>query len=316
VELSELALCAERVIANVERVIFGKRETVRLALIGILSQGHLLIEDAPGVGKTVLAKALAYSLGLSFKRIQFTPDLLPSDVTGTSTYDLQTGAFGFRPGPVFANIVLADEINRASPKTQSALLECMEETQVTTDGTTRPLPQPFLVMATQNPVEFEGIYPLPESQLDRFLFRLRIGYPTLSEERAVLKSQRLSHPIESLTAVLSGDELIAMQQQVRQVHLADEVYDLRGTAGEPDPRAATRVHRRQSARLAGDCPGGAGVRGLEWPRLRHPGRREAGGAARAGASDHHAAGVAARRTRFGTVRQPVARRSRGRGLAC
>lgn len=224
-EFTEFASRAQSVIDNVERVIVGKRDTVRLALVGILSQGHLLIEDAPGVGKTMLAKALAQSLGLSFKRIQFTPDLLPSDVTGTAMYDLQSGAFRFREGPVFANIVLADEINRASPKTQSALLECMEEAQVTVDGTTRPLPRPFLVLATQNPVEFEGIYPLPESQLDRFLIRLRLGYPKREDEKAIMQRQRLQHPIDSLQTVLSASDLEQMQQQVRQVHIADEVYD-------------------------------------------------------------------------------------------
>jgi MoxR-like ATPase len=206
-------------------VIIGKRETVELALAGILSQGHLLIEDAPGVGKTMLAKAFALSLGLSFKRIQFTPDLLPADVTGTSTYDLQTGEFRFRAGPIFANVVLADEINRASPKTQSALLECMEESQVTIDGITHDLLQPFVVIATQNPIEFEGIYPLPESQLDRFLLRVRLGYPNHSEERAILQQQRLQHPIDTIEPVIAPHELAEMQLQTRTVHVSDEIDD-------------------------------------------------------------------------------------------
>jgi len=181
---------AERVAANVERVIVGKHSEVRLALVALLCQGHLLIEDVPGTGKTMLAKALARSLDCSFKRIQFTPDLLPTDVTGLSIYNQKTQEFEFRAGPVVSQIVLADEINRATPKTQSSLLEAMEERHVTVDGTTRPLPQPFMVIATQNPIEYEGTFPLPEAQLDRFMLRLRMGYPEPVEEMLILDDRR------------------------------------------------------------------------------------------------------------------------------
>src|SRR3954466_10898467 len=188
----------EAVLRNVEGVIVGKRDEVELALIALACQGHLLIEDVPGVGKTVMAKSLARSIGCSFKRIQFTPDLLPSDVTGVSIYNQKSGEFEFRPGPVVAQVVLTDEINRATPKTQAALLEAMEERQVTVDGVTHPLPRPFMVLATQNPIEYEGTFPLPEAQLDRFLLRVRMGYPNPSEEMKVLNQQQLRHPIESL----------------------------------------------------------------------------------------------------------------------
>src|SRR5215216_285893 len=192
----------EAVIRNVEGVIVGKRDEVELALVALLCQGHLLIEDVPGVGKTVLAKSLARSIGCSFKRIQFTPDLLPSDVTGVSIYNQKTGEFEFRAGPVMAQIVLADEINRATPKTQSALLEAMEEAQVTVDGVTRPLPNPFVVLATENPIEYEGTFPLPEAQLDRFLVRLSLGYPGRDNEIDVLQRQSQAHPLESLQQVV------------------------------------------------------------------------------------------------------------------
>src|SRR5919199_5778419 len=185
----------EAVLRNVERVIVGKRQEVKLALTALACQGHLLIEDVPGVGKTVLAKSLARSIGCNFKRIQFTPDLLPSDVTGVSIYNQKTGEFEFRPGPVMAQIMLADEINRATPKTQSALLESMEEQQVTVDGVTYPLPRPFIVLATENPIEYEGTFPLPEAQLDRFLIRLSLGYPARADEIEVLKRQQQSHPL-------------------------------------------------------------------------------------------------------------------------
>ena len=186
---------ADSIIANVETVIVGKREEVRLAVIALLCQGHVLIEDVPGVGKTMLARSLARSTGCTFKRIQFTPDILPSDVTGVSIYNQKTGDFEFRPGPIMSQIVLADEINRATPKTQSALLEAMEERQVTVDGVTRPLPQPFLVMATQNPVEYEGTFPLPEAQLDRFLLRVHLGYPAHTDEVTIIEQQQRAHPI-------------------------------------------------------------------------------------------------------------------------
>src|SRR5919206_393761 len=209
----------EAVLGNVERVIVGKREEVELALVALLYQGHLLIEDVPGVGKTVLAKSLARSIGCSFKRIQFTPDLLPSDVTGVSIYNQKTGEFEFRAGPIVAHVVLADEINRATPKTQSALLEAMEEHQVTVEGVTRPLPSPFMVLATQNPIEYEGTFPLPEAQLDRFLLRIHLGYPEPVDEAAVLERQMLRHPIEDLRPITNAGELERLQRAVRAVHV-------------------------------------------------------------------------------------------------
>jgi MoxR-like ATPase len=203
----------------------GKEEVIRLVFSSLLAQGHVLIEDAPGVGKTTLAKAVAKAVGCSFSRIQFTPDLLPSDITGTSVYNQKTGEFDFRPGPVFANVVLADEINRATPKTQSALLECMEELQVTTDGATRPVPRPFLVIATQNNVEHGSTYPLPEAQLDRFLVRVTIGYPSPREEVAVLDSQLREHPLTSVAGAVTPDELAELQEDTKSVHLDDSLKD-------------------------------------------------------------------------------------------
>ena len=208
---------------NVERVIFGKHHEVELAIVALLCRGHILVEDVPGTGKTVLAKALARSLGCSFRRIQFTPDLLPSDVTGVSIFNQQSNQFEFRAGPVMSQIVLADEINRATPKTQSALLEAMEERQVTVDGTTYGLPDPFLVMATQNPIEYEGTFPLPEAQLDRFFIRLQLGYPKPQEEVDIRDAQRVRHPLDSLSQVMSADELLRAQADARDVHLAEGV---------------------------------------------------------------------------------------------
>ncbi|GAB4469233.1 MAG: MoxR family ATPase [Anaerolineae bacterium] len=209
----------ERLLANVEHVIIGKRREVTLTLIGLLCQGHILIEDVPGVGKTMLAKALARSIGCNFSRIQFTPDMLPSDVTGVSVYNQQTQRFEFRPGPVMAQIVLADEINRATPKTQAALLEAMEERQVTVDGTTYQLARPFLVLATQNPIEYEGTFPLPEAQLDRFLLRIRLGYPQPDDEMAILEAQQYEHPIERTAQVISAEELILAQEEIKKVYM-------------------------------------------------------------------------------------------------
>ncbi|MGZ6343596.1 MAG: AAA family ATPase, partial [Candidatus Limnocylindrales bacterium] len=215
----------DKVVANVERVIVGKHNEVRLALVALLCQGHLLIEDVPGTGKTVLAKAIARSLGCTFRRIQFTPDLLPSDVTGLSIYNQKTQEFEFRPGPIMAQIVLADEINRATPKTQSALLECMEERQATVDGTTYKMPEPFLVIATQNPIEYEGTFALPEAQLDRFMLRLRMGYPTPTEEIVILDEQKRVHPLDELDEVCPVAELRELQAAIREVYVDPSVAE-------------------------------------------------------------------------------------------
>src|SRR6059058_91156 len=215
----DLAAAVQRVINNVEKVIVGKAQAVAFSLIAVICRGHVLIEDVPGVGKTVLTKAIARSIGCTFKRIQFTPDLLPSDVTGTSIYNQKTGNFEFRPGPIMAQIVLADEINRATPKTQSALLEAMEETQVTIDGVSYRLPEPFMVMATQNPIEYEGTFPLPEAQLDRFMMNITLGYPKVSDEMNILDSQQHHHPLEDLVQIMTADELVSIQQQIRNIHV-------------------------------------------------------------------------------------------------
>ncbi len=208
---------------NVEKVIIGKRHAIELALIAFLSQGHLLIEDSPGVGKTMFARSLARSFGTKFKRIQFTPDLLPGDITGVSIYNQKTGAFEFHPGPILANIVLADEINRATPKTQSALLECMEEQQITVDGTTYRMPRPFHIVATLNPLEYEGTFPLPETQLDRFLIRLDLGYPSISEEVTIMERQQYRHPIEDLGQVAEESDLILIQDAVKTIYVDQAV---------------------------------------------------------------------------------------------
>jgi len=248
---------------NVTRVLIGKRREVELALIALASEGHILIEDVPGVGKTMLAKSLAKSIGCTFRRIQFTPDLLPSDVTGVSIFNQKTQEFEFRPGPVVAQIVLADEINRATPKTQSALLESMEERQLTVDGKTYPLPPPFMVMATQNPIEYEGTFPLPEAQLDRFIMRLRLGYPNREDEISVLDSQVISHPIEDIEQVISAQDLMDTHRLVRQVRvdpgLRGYIVDIVGaTRTHPDvylgasPRGSLSLFRTaQAAALLG-----------------------------------------------------------------
>jgi MoxR-like ATPase len=210
---------------NVERVIVGKRQEVDLVLVALLCRGHILIEDVPGVGKTVLAKAIARSIGSSFKRIQFTPDLLPSDVTGVNVFNPRSAGFEFRPGPVFGQMVLADEINRATPKTQSALLEAMEEAQVTVDGATHPLPAPFVVLATQNPIEYEGTFPLPEAQLDRFLIRLSLGYPGRVNELAMLARQEDHHPLDDLRQVATAEQLLAAQEAVKRIHVGPDVSE-------------------------------------------------------------------------------------------
>ncbi|MFK7804243.1 MAG: AAA family ATPase [Anaerolineae bacterium] len=214
---------ASSIATNIEKVIVGKRESVELTVLGLLCQGHVLIEDVPGVGKTVLARALAKSVGCEFRRIQFTPDMLPTDVTGVSVFNQKSLEFEFRPGPIFAQIVLTDEINRATPKTQSALLEAMEERQVTVEGTTHPLKPPFMVVATQNPIEYEGTFPLPEAQLDRFMLRIRLGYPGRAEELAVLERQKKEHPILSLQQVATLDQLTQAQNAVKDVHINDDV---------------------------------------------------------------------------------------------
>ena len=222
-EIEKTQDLAFRILSNLEKVVFGKRSVLELVIIGLFSEGHILIEDVPGVGKTILARSLAISTGCEYKRIQFTPDLLPGDITGVSVYDLKKNEFEFRPGPVFTQILLADEINRATPKAQSALLEAMGETQVSVDNVTRALPRPFFVIATQNPVEYEGVYPLPESQMDRFLLHTSIGYPDLSVEEAILDRMQVEHPILSLKPVASAEEIVAAQKAVRNIYVAKSI---------------------------------------------------------------------------------------------
>ena len=240
-EAGVAAALAERVVSNLGSAIHASPETLRLPFLCLLAEGHVLVEDVPGVGKTVLAKALARSLELTFHRVQFTPDLLPADVTGVNVFDRQSGAFRFRAGPVFANVLLVDEINRASPKTQSALLEAMQETQVTVDGTTHVLERPFLVIATQNPVEYEGTFPLPEAQLDRFAVRMTIGYPPHADEARMLAEQTTSPPLDHLRPVAGHAELLAAIDAARQVHVEESVTRY---------VVALLRHTRASSRLA------------------------------------------------------------------
>ena len=259
--MSQVVAFAERLIANIEQVMVGKRDAVELAVTSLLSQGHLLIEDVPGVGKTMLARSMARSLGCEFSRIQCTADMLPSDITGVSIFNQATRQFEFRPGPVMAQVVLTDEINRATPKTQAALLEAMEERQVTVDGVTYPLPHPFILLATQNPIEHQSTYPLPEGQLDRFLLRIRIGYPAPDDEIDVLQRQQFDHPLHDLEQVATADELTAAQEMVKTVHAAPAlkryVIDLvQQTRQHPDiylgasPRGSLALYRTGQARAA------------------------------------------------------------------
>ena len=249
---------ADRLRENIQKVIVGKDEVIDLAFVAVLCEGHLLIEDVPGIGKTTLARALAASLGCTFRRIQFTPDLLPSDVTGLSWFNQKEQSFEFRPGPIMSQVVLADEINRATPRTQSSLLEAMQERQITVDGVTRPLPRPFLVLATQNPVELEGTFPLPEAQIDRFLLRISIGYPTGDEENAILDRFRLADPLPELTAVTSPQQVIALQAERRQVRVENTLRNYitlvaRATRQHPEidlgasPRATLSLYQAAQA---------------------------------------------------------------------
>ncbi|MEJ2748373.1 MAG: MoxR family ATPase [Anaerolineae bacterium] len=259
--MADVQAIANRIVENVERVIVGKRQSVQLTVLGLLCQGHILIEDVPGVGKTVLAKSLAKSVGCKFQRIQFTPDMLPSDVTGISIFNQKTREFEFRPGPIHAQIVLVDEINRATPKTQSALLESMEERQVTVDGITHELETPFMVLATQNPIEYEGTFPLPEAQLDRFMLRIRLGYPGKEDEIIVLDRQRQTHPINDLKQVVSVEELLDAQEAIKEIYIDEQVKRyivevVRQTREHPDvylgssPRGALAIYRLGQARAA------------------------------------------------------------------
>ena len=259
--VEEIQSFARRVTENVERVIVGKGEAVELLLIALLCDGHVLLEDVPGVGKTMLARSLAVSLGVSFKRVQCTPDLLPNDITGVSVFNQQTRQFEFLPGPAFAHILLADEINRATPRTQSALLEAMGERQVTVDGVTRALPRPFMVMATQNPVEYEGTFPLPEAQLDRFLLKVSLGYLSIEQEKDLLLHLRRQHPIDTLEPVIDGAQVVDLSETVWEVHIDDTLRDyivrlVDATRQHPDlllgasPRGSLALYRASQALAA------------------------------------------------------------------
>jgi MoxR-like ATPase len=259
--MQDVQSIGQRIIDNVEKVIVGKHDAVQLTIIALLCEGHLLIEDVPGTGKTMLAKSVSRSLGCAFRRIQFTPDMLPSDVTGVSVFNQKTREFEFRPGPVMAQVVLTDEINRATPKTQSALLEAMEERQITVDGVTYPMKQPFLVLATQNPIEYEGTFPLPEAQLDRFMMRISLGYPETDDEVTMLDSQQHTHPITRIEQVVSSDELIGAQTSIKDMYINDLVKEyivrlVKATRKHPDvylgasPRGSIALYRTGQARAA------------------------------------------------------------------
>lgn len=261
IDISKVQELGGKLTTNLSKVIIGKDESISLTIIAFLCQGHILIEDVPGVGKTMLARSLAKSLGCDFKRIQFTPDMLPSDVTGVSIYNQNTREFEFRPGPLMAQIVLADEINRATPKTQSALLEAMEERQMTVDGTTYGLPIPFMVLATQNPIEYEGTFPLPEAQLDRFLMRIDLGYTTLQNEVRILEEQQLIHPILELEPVVTVDEILVAQEAIKHIYVSDPVKRyivemVRETREHPEvylgasPRGSLSLFRAGQAKAA------------------------------------------------------------------
>jgi MoxR-like ATPase len=250
-----------RITKNVETVIVGKHDAIELIMVAMICEGHVLLEDVPGVGKTMLARSIAASIGGHFKRLQCTPDLLPNDVTGISIFNQQSGQFEFRGGPIFVNILLTDEVNRATPRTQSALLEAMQEQQVTVDGVSRPLPRPFLVIATQNPVEYEGTFPLPEAQLDRFLMRLTLGYPTAAEEKQVIVNLQREHPVNKIGRVADANELIALQKEVWEVHVDDTLQDymvrlVAATRNHPDlslggsPRATLALFKTSQALAA------------------------------------------------------------------
>ena len=257
----------EKVLNNIEKVMIGKRDIAELSVTALLAGGHVLLEDVPGVGKTMMVKALAKSIGANFKRIQFTPDLLPSDVLGVSIYNPKEMEFEFRPGPIMGNIILADEINRTSPKTQSALLEGMEESSVTIDGVTMLIPKPFFVMATQNPIEYEGTYPLPEAQLDRFLFKLKMGYPTQREEIEVLRRAEKTIPIESLETVISLEELIGLQEAVKEVNVDETIksYIVDCTSSTRDnPFVYLGVSPRGSLALMKSCQAYAMLKGRSY----------------------------------------------------
>ncbi len=259
--MADIKKFSERVIENLEKVIVGKRGSLEMIATGLLCQGHVLIEDVPGVGKTVMARSLARSLDCTFNRIQFTPDMLPSDVTGVSIYNQQKREFEFREGPIIGQIILADEINRATPKTQAALLEAMEERQVTVDGVTHTLPKPYMVLATQNPIEYEGTFPLPEAQLDRFLLRVRIGYPSIMNEIRILEEQQIQHPLEALKSVVKVKEIIGAIKAVREVYVSPAIkryiVDLTGRTRQSDdvylgasPRGSLALFRTGQARAA------------------------------------------------------------------